>query len=180
MTKYKEILRLHRQSLSNRSIASLLGCSRNTVAKVLEAFNRSDLAWSQIESYTEVQITKTLFPVEESETHRAMPDFEYIHKELAKPGVNLTLLWDEYCLSARVSTEFLTCIPSSIRCTVTLLFETKLQCTCIINQAKAWRSIGRDRKLISSIAQQVKSSTCMSLLQRFQAASTPTLKDFLK
>ena len=25
------------------------------------------------------------------------PDFQYIHRELAKPGVNLTLLWTEYC-----------------------------------------------------------------------------------
>jgi transposase len=32
-----------------------------------------------------------------------LPDFEQIHKELAKPGVNLTLLWDEYCLTARMA-----------------------------------------------------------------------------
>lgn len=25
------------------------------------------------------------------------PDYHYIHKELARPGVNLTLLWTEYC-----------------------------------------------------------------------------------
>jgi transposase len=28
---------------------------------------------------------------------RKEPDYSYIHKELAKPGVNLTLLWTEYC-----------------------------------------------------------------------------------
>ena len=25
------------------------------------------------------------------------PDYPYIHRELAKPGVTLTLLWEEYC-----------------------------------------------------------------------------------
>ena len=28
---------------------------------------------------------------------RKEPDYSYKHKELAKPGVNLTLLWTEYC-----------------------------------------------------------------------------------
>ena len=103
MTKHKEILRLHHQSLSSRSIASLLGCSRNTVAKVLDALNRTDLAWSQLELLTEDQLTKLLFPPVELDSNRLLPDFEQIHKELAKPGVNLTLLWDEYCLTARMA-----------------------------------------------------------------------------
>ena len=28
-----------------------------------------------------------------------MPDMEYIHKEMAKSGVTLSLLWNEYCES---------------------------------------------------------------------------------
>ena len=28
----------------------------------------------------------------------AEPDYPYIHRELAKPGVTLTLLWEEYCV----------------------------------------------------------------------------------
>ena len=28
-------------------------------------------------------------------------DYDYVHKELSKPGVNLKLLWKEYCLSAK-------------------------------------------------------------------------------
>ena len=28
---------------------------------------------------------------------RKAPGYHYIHKELAKPGMNLTLLWTEYC-----------------------------------------------------------------------------------
>ena len=34
-----------------------------------------------------------------------MPDCEYIHKELAKSGVTLTLLWNEYCEKTRLGGE---------------------------------------------------------------------------
>jgi transposase len=36
---------------------------------------------------------------------RKLPDCEYIHRELAKHGVTLSLLWNEYCESCRVSNE---------------------------------------------------------------------------
>ncbi|MCX5977841.1 MAG: helix-turn-helix domain-containing protein, partial [Coprothermobacterota bacterium] len=35
MTKYREILRLHSQGISKRSIAISCECSRNTVTRVL-------------------------------------------------------------------------------------------------------------------------------------------------
>jgi transposase len=31
-----------------------------------------------------------------------IPDFEYIHKELARNGVTLSLLWNEYCENCRM------------------------------------------------------------------------------
>jgi transposase len=34
-----------------------------------------------------------------------MPDVEYIHKEMAKSGVTLSLLWNEYCESCRIIKE---------------------------------------------------------------------------
>jgi transposase len=34
---------------------------------------------------------------------RKQPDFEYIHKELAKSGVTLSILWNEYCEQCRIS-----------------------------------------------------------------------------
>ena len=36
-----------------------------------------------------------------SDTVYVMPDFAYIHRELAKNGVTLTLLWEEYCTKVR-------------------------------------------------------------------------------
>jgi hypothetical protein len=32
-----------------------------------------------------------------------VPDFQWIHTELAKKGVTLTLLWDEYCRKVRTT-----------------------------------------------------------------------------
>ncbi len=41
MTKYREILRLHSQGVSQRVIASSCQCSRNTVSSVLERERRA-------------------------------------------------------------------------------------------------------------------------------------------
>lgn len=35
----------------------------------------------------------------------AQPDYEYVHRELSKKGVTLTLLWEEYCKKAYVNGE---------------------------------------------------------------------------
>ena len=43
-------------------------------------------------------LKEALFPEEGAATALyTQPDYPYIHKELARPGVNLTLLWTEYC-----------------------------------------------------------------------------------
>lgn len=103
MTKYKEILRLHHQKVSGRSIAAVLGCSRNTVSKTLEAAECQGLAWPIPSEITEDTLARMLFPDQTTVSTRMMPDFEQIHKDLAKNGVTLTLLWDEYCLQCRTA-----------------------------------------------------------------------------
>ncbi|HZK53187.1 MAG TPA: helix-turn-helix domain-containing protein, partial [Desulfosporosinus sp.] len=45
MTNYREILRLHSQGISQRSIATSCACSRNTVAKVLLRADEMNLSW---------------------------------------------------------------------------------------------------------------------------------------
>ena len=46
---------------------------------------------------TNEQLEAILFPNRyASDNAYLAPDFTYIHKELAKPKVTLTLLWDEY------------------------------------------------------------------------------------
>lgn len=46
---------------------------------------------------TNTELEALLFPNKRmAESPYVVPDFAYIHKELAKPGVTLTLLWEEY------------------------------------------------------------------------------------
>lgn len=103
MTKYKDILRLSSQGISQREIAISLLHSRNTVAKVLQAAERKNVKWPIPETISDIELGKKLFPVENIEQERRTPDFENIHKELGKSGVTLLLLWYEYCETCRLN-----------------------------------------------------------------------------
>lgn len=104
MTKYREILRLHSQGISQRSIAASCACSRNTVAKVLQHAKELDISWPLEKNLSDGELRKLFFP-ETVKSSRKYPDYEVIHKEMAKSGVTLTLLWHEYCESCRLSNE---------------------------------------------------------------------------
>lgn len=97
MTDYRTILRLHQQNISQRIIATTLSCSRNTVSDVLKRFEAVGLSWPLPENLTNLELSKKLYPEKGYESSRKLPDFEYIHKEMAKSGVTLSLLWKEYC-----------------------------------------------------------------------------------
>ena len=45
MTDYKEILRLHALGLSKQTIATSIGCSRNTVRSALAAAEANGVTW---------------------------------------------------------------------------------------------------------------------------------------
>lgn len=102
MTNYREIMRLHSQGISFRSIAASLSCSRNTVSKVINQAKKFDLRWPMPESMDNEKICKLLFPADELNTSYQIPDYDYIHKELAKSGVTLSLLWHEYSEGCRI------------------------------------------------------------------------------
>ena len=103
MTKYREILRLNCQGVSGRGIAASCKCSRNTVKNVLERAEKQGISWPVEMSDAELQ--DLLFPEKSIRSDRKMPDCEYIHKEMAKSGVTLSLLWHEYCETCRLSGE---------------------------------------------------------------------------
>ena len=105
MKEYREILRLHHQGISGRNIASSCGCSRNTVAKVLEKASGSGVTWATAEGMTNGELREQLFPAESFPSLRKRPDCEHVHKELAKSGVTLSLLWQKYCESCRQNNE---------------------------------------------------------------------------
>jgi len=104
MTQYREILRLHNQGISQRSIAISLGCSRNTVANTIKYAGEQNLIWPLPAEITDVKLQKLLFAKQITGIHKK-PDYEYIHREMAKSGVTLSLLWHEYCQNCRQNAE---------------------------------------------------------------------------
>ena len=102
---YREILRLSSLGLSQRTIAGSLSRSRDTVSDVLARAIKLGLQWPLPLDITDGELKKMLFPEKERPASVRTPDCEHIHKELSKPGVTLTLLWDEYCRKCKDSGE---------------------------------------------------------------------------
>ncbi|MFZ3372677.1 MAG: IS21 family transposase [Desulfitobacteriaceae bacterium] len=105
MINYREILRLLSQEISQRSIASSCECSRNTVTKVLKRSQEVNVAWPLQPEVTNSDLHQIFFPESALPSLRKRPNCEYLHKEMAKSGVTLSLLWNEYCESCRLSSE---------------------------------------------------------------------------
>ena len=99
MVNYREILRLSSDPKnSQRSIELMLHSSHHTIRKVQDAAKAAGISWPLEDDVTNEMLKEALFPEEGAATALyTQPDYPYIHKELARPGVNLTLLWTEYC-----------------------------------------------------------------------------------
>ena len=102
MVNYREILMLHSLGKSQRSIAHNVQSSRDTVADVIKVASSIGLAWPLDDNVTNEEIQEVLFPGKYTNASPYIaPDCQWIHAELAKKGVTLTLLWDEYCRKTR-------------------------------------------------------------------------------
>jgi transposase len=106
MVDYKQILRLRAEGVSQRGIADALGCSRNTVAAVFAAANTAGVGFGQVADLDAVEVRHLLLPEPtKPDSDRAAPDFEHVHRELARPSVTLLLLWNEYVAKCRETGE---------------------------------------------------------------------------
>lgn len=102
MIDYREILRLEDLKHSRRSIALETQSSRNTVAAVLVAAKAAGISWPLDDDVTNQELQELLFPEKYAfASPYTIPDYEWMHRELAKPGVTLSLLWSEYCTKVR-------------------------------------------------------------------------------
>lgn len=107
MTPYREILRLHSQGISQHNIALSCACSRNTVANIIGRAGELGIAWPLERKLTDGDLRQRLFAESAQVSSRKHPDYAYVHKEMAKSGVTLSLLWNEYCEQCRSSQEIL-------------------------------------------------------------------------
>lgn len=104
--KAKLVLRLRAEGFSGRQIAAQ-GMSRMSVAAVIEAgvieaADRERIDFDDIVELDEVDVYARLFPGRgEYDSVHAQPDWERVHRELAKVGVTLKLLHGEYLDTCR-------------------------------------------------------------------------------
>lgn len=94
---YREILRLEALGYSRARVAASVHSSHHTVKAVLDAAMEKGVAWPLESEVSNAELGQILFPDKCQGTgNYAEPDYAAIHKELAKPGVTMTLLWEEY------------------------------------------------------------------------------------
>lgn len=105
MTKYREILRLTSLGISQRDIAASCSCSRKTIIKVHKRAKEMNIAWPLSVETTDGELDKLFFPKSDNTSIRRFPELEFIHREMAKSGVTLKLLWSEYIEECRVKHE---------------------------------------------------------------------------
>jgi len=106
MVDYKEILRLSSKDYSLRQIAASVGHSHHTVKKVLDLAAQHRIEWSVDDDITNSELEKLFYPDKRDAGKPYAPiNYDYIHRELSKKGVTLTLLWQEYCEAAYANGE---------------------------------------------------------------------------
>ncbi len=100
--RVKLILELTAQGISQNEISRTRGMSKHTVEKVLDAAKERGLAWEDVQDMTDAQACEALWP-ERAEAARAVEaiDWDHVHQELARTGVTLRLLWEEYLAKAQ-------------------------------------------------------------------------------
>jgi len=105
MTNYREILRLRSLGINNKQIAESMGIARQTVITTLQTAFAQGLDWQSAESLSDKDLSAKLFPQGGGKPTYKMPDYEYVHREMAKLGVTQQLLWFEYCDECRAAGE---------------------------------------------------------------------------
>ena len=105
MTNYKENIRLHSLGLNKTRIAESCGCARSTVITALHKAEENGLSWNAVKNLSSEEVTRKLYPATSMGQQYSMPDYEWVHKEMQKSGVTLSLLWVEYCERCRQNGE---------------------------------------------------------------------------
>lgn len=105
MTNYKEILQLHNLGINNTRIAESCGCARSNVISTVQRAQEKGITWEDIRSLGEAEVARKLYPATSMGRQYKMPDYEYIHREMQKSGVTLSLLWVEYCEQCQANGE---------------------------------------------------------------------------
>lgn len=96
MVNYREILRLRSLGYSRRQISASAHCSTHTASFVVDKASELGIKWT-LDASVSNAVLDEMFHTERrtASNPRKEPDYAYVHRELAKPGFNLSLLWTE-------------------------------------------------------------------------------------
>lgn len=99
MRQVREIVRLGYAGVSKHQIALRTGVVPSTVRETLKRFAASGLAWPLGDEITDTVLETRMYRnAGKKQGHRqyAEPDWAWVHRELKRKHVTLTILWDEY------------------------------------------------------------------------------------
>lgn len=98
MRKIRDVLRLSAEGLSTRQIAASLAIGRTTLRGYIDRATEVGLGWPLPSEMSDTDLEHCLFDRAYQNTQRieAQPDWAFIHRELRRKGVTLSLLWEEY------------------------------------------------------------------------------------
>ena len=100
MRQLRTLLRLSHDGVSAREIEERrLGVARSTIQDNLKRAAAAGLAWPLADDVTDDVLEQRLFGRAGSATgqrRREEPDWARLARELKRPGVTMTILWEEY------------------------------------------------------------------------------------
>ena len=106
MRKIREVLRLkYEQGRGYRQIAASCGIGVATVSEYLKRARESGVGWAEAQQLSDAELEARLYPKAQfvPSVDRAAVDFDWVHREVRRPGVTLQLLWSEYVQAAQRS-----------------------------------------------------------------------------
>lgn len=97
MRKIREVLRLRQgKGLSARQVAGAVRVSPATVTDIVRRASLAGVTWPLPEEMDDLKLEELLYPRPAKEPCRPVPPWKDVHLELARKGVTLALLWEEY------------------------------------------------------------------------------------
>ena len=103
------MLRLHEAGFSLRQIAKLVSSGRNTVTRTVNIAQEKELSYEEIAQWSSEELENMFKPDKDKKdqpvSYYVMPDYKQLAKELAKPGVTMQLLWEEYAQECRLNNK---------------------------------------------------------------------------
>ncbi|MBY6059823.1 IS21 family transposase, partial [Leisingera daeponensis] len=81
-----------------RQMASSLAIGRTTLQGYLDRAHEAGLSWPLPAEMSDSELERLLYPrtAREAARRASQPDWSYVHRELRRKGVTLSLLWEEY------------------------------------------------------------------------------------